>query len=220
MNPDFQQAIEMTRSGDKIGAQKKVAELLKEDPNNAHAWYLLSLLVDSDQKRSVYLSKVVSLDPNHEKAIEQLTLLQQATTSDIPISSDNNMDLMDQEQADTIPDWMAEAGLSTVNADISTLTDEDDSEEEDVPDWVQEDVSTSWIEEDDSTDIQTTAKEVVAQKQAPPPQKKAPTKTTKNTNKAAAAKRKKQAQQLNLALGGLVILALLVTLLLMYMLFL
>ena len=50
MNPDFQEAIEMTRSGDKVGAQKKVAALLKEDPDNAHGWYLLSLLVDSDQK--------------------------------------------------------------------------------------------------------------------------------------------------------------------------
>lgn len=217
MNPDFQQAIEMTRSGDKIGAQKKVAELLKEDPNNAHAWYLLSLLVDSDQKRSVYLSKVVSLDPNHEKAIEQLTLLQQATTSDIPISADTTMDLMDQEKAETIPDWMAEAGVSTMDTETSILIEDEVPEEDDIPDWVQEDVSTSWIEEDDSADIQTTAKEVVAQKQTPPPQKKkkAPAKTS---NKAAAAKRKKQAQQLNLALGGLVILAILVFFLIIYML--
>ena len=214
MNPDFQQAIEMTRSGDKVGAQKKIAELLKADPDNAHAWYLLSLLVDSDQKRAVYLSKVVALNPNHEKAVEQLALIGQVTTTDIPISSGNDDDLIDQEKADTIPDWMADAGAPTMQTEASMLSDAEIAVEEDVPDWVQEDVSASWIEEENSVvSQQQTA--VVEQKQTPPPQKKAPAK--KKANKAAA-KRKKQAQQLNLALGGLIILGVLVALMLIYVL--
>ena len=221
MNPDFQQAIEMTRSGDKIGAQKKIAELLKADPNNAHAWYLLSLLVDSDQKRAVYLSKVVSLNPNHEKAVEQLTLIGQVTTTDMPLSSGNDVDLIDQEKADTIPDWMASAGAPTMQTETSMLSDAEVVVEDDVPDWVQEDVSASWIEEEDSgvAQLETAVTTTVEQKQTPPPQQKKKAAAKKKPDKATTAKRKKQAQQLNLALGGLIILAVLVAIMLLYVLF-
>lgn len=220
MNPEFQQAIEMTRSGDRIGAQKKVANILKENPNDAHAWYLLSLLVDSDQKRAVYLSKVVSLDPNHEKAIEQLSILEQTSSPALPVSSGNDYDLMEQEKAENIPDWMADAGAPTAQPDTAVsdtpAIEETTSPKEPVPDWVQEDVSTSWIEEDNS--IATSPPTEAVEKVTPPPtKKKAP---AKKDAKNKATQRKKKKQQYDMALYGLIILVILLGLMLLgYVLF-
>jgi hypothetical protein len=217
MNPDFQQAIDMTRSGDKTGAQKKVTAILKEDPDNAHAWYLLSLLVDSDQKRAVYLSKVVDLDPNHEKALEQLALLEATAPPKSTAVINKDEDLFYQADAGTVPDWMD--GFGTAVTDTAVIEDEEESDEADsVPDWVQEDLSQSWVAEENSI--------AAPAKSAPPPAK---TKTT--TKKAPPAKagkkapakkkpasKKKQAQQLNLILVGLVIVTILVALVLISML--
>ena len=218
MNPEFQQAIEMTRAGDKVGAQKTVANILKENPDDANAWYLLSLLVNSDQKRAVYLSKVVSLDPNHEKAIEQLTLLEQTATPAIPVSNGNDYDLMEQEKAETIPDWMAEDGAPTLQPELIGSTDREEqaaAEEQDpLPDWVQEDVSTSWIEEETAI-VATPSTEVVEEKTPPPAKKKAPAKKKPAAKNKAAVQRKKKKQQLDMALYGLIILAVLVGILLL-----
>ncbi len=210
MNPDFQQAIEMTRSGDKIGAQKKVAAILKEDPDNAHAWYLLSLLVDSDEKRAVYLSKVIDLDPNHEKAMEQLSMLEATSTppSTTQISSSADEDVFEQAEAGTVPDWMDD--FDTAVTETAVLEEEEPDEPEPIPDWVQEDLSHSWVAEDNSV--------VTSAEPAPPPTKtttkKAPPAKAKkkapDKKKAAAAKKKKQAQQLNIILAVLVILTILI----------
>ncbi len=217
MNPDLQQAIEMTRSGDKVGAQKKVADILKEDPNNAHAWYLLSLLVDSDQKRAVYLSKVVALDPNHEKAVEQLNRLEQPPAEMIPVSAGNNVGFVDQEKADSIPAWMADAGAATMQAELSDTavsTTEQHNKTDDVPDWVQEDVSASWIEEDNS--VVTTPPSKVTKKAAPSAKSK-PAK--KKARKKPVSKQKKKAQQLNIALTAMIIFAIIIAIMLIYVLF-
>ena len=209
MNPDFQQAIEMTRAGDKVGAQKKVAAILKEDPNNAHAWYLLSLLVDSDEKRAVYLSKVIALDPNHEKAMEQLSMLE-ATSAPAKqkVASTDDEDVFDQAEASTVPDWMDD--FDTAVTDTAVLEEEEPDEPEPIPDWVQEDLSHSWVDEENSIAAPAKSSPPAAKttaKKAPPTKakKKAPDK-----KKAAAAKKKKQAQQLNIILAVLVIVTILI----------
>lgn len=223
MNPDFQEAIDMTRSGDKAGAQKKVAAILKEDPNNAHAWYLLSLLVDSDQKRAVYLSKVVDLDPNHEKALEQLSLLEATAPPKPTVKANKDEDLFYQADAGTVPDWMDEFG--TAVTDTAVIENEEEPDETDsVPDWVQEDLSQSWVAEENSIAAPAKptpppAKTKTTTQKAPPAKagKKAPAKK-KQTSKKKPASKKKQAQQLNLILVGLVIVTILVALALISML--
>lgn len=218
MNPDFQQAIEMIRAGDKVSAQKKVAAVLKEDPNNAHAWYLLSLLVDSDEKRAVYLSKVIALDPNHEKAMEQLSMLEatSAPATQTITSSAADEDVFDQAEASTVPDWMDD--FDTAVTDTAVLEEEPD-EPEPIPDWVQEDLSHSWVAEENSI--------VAPTKSSPPPTKttakNAPSakarKKVPDKKKAAATKKKKKVQQLNIILVVLVIVTILIAVALLLVLF-
>jgi hypothetical protein len=72
MNPKFQQAVSAVRSGQHKEAQYLLTQLLKDDPGDAQAWFLLSQLVDSDQRRLSYLKRVIALEPDHELALQQL----------------------------------------------------------------------------------------------------------------------------------------------------
>ncbi|MEZ4511270.1 MAG: hypothetical protein R3C62_05300 [Chloroflexota bacterium] len=75
MNVKLQQAIGAARAGESQKAQVLLAQILKEDTQNVHAWFLLSHLVESKEKKVAFLQKVLDLDPNHQKARERLTEL-------------------------------------------------------------------------------------------------------------------------------------------------
>ena len=77
MNEKLQQAISVARSGQKTEAQLLLTEVLQDDPNETQAWFLLSTLVDSKQKKSAYLGKVLALEPDHEMAQTMLERLQE-----------------------------------------------------------------------------------------------------------------------------------------------
>lgn len=72
MNPKLQQAMVAARSGQEKTAQFLLTQVLKDDPDEVQAWFLLSHLVDSDQRQRAYLQKTVSLDPSHEIAMQRL----------------------------------------------------------------------------------------------------------------------------------------------------
>ena len=68
MTATLQEAIAAVRRGETERAQLLTAEVIRENPDDANAWYLLSQLVDSDARRAAYLSKALALDPTHERA--------------------------------------------------------------------------------------------------------------------------------------------------------
>lgn len=68
MTATLQEAIAAVRRGETERAQLLTAEVIRDNPDDTHAWYLLSQLVDSDARRAAYLSKVLALDPTHERA--------------------------------------------------------------------------------------------------------------------------------------------------------
>ena len=72
MTATLQEAITAVRRGETERAQLLTAEVIRDNPDDAHAWYLMSQLVDSDARRAAYLSKVLSLDPTHERARAEL----------------------------------------------------------------------------------------------------------------------------------------------------
>jgi hypothetical protein len=76
MNQKLQQAMAAAQSGQLREAQILLTQILNEDPDEVQAWFLLSHLVDSEQQQSVYLKKVLELDPTHEKAVELLAQLE------------------------------------------------------------------------------------------------------------------------------------------------
>lgn len=75
MTATLQEAIAAAKSGEMERAQLLTAEVIRDNPNDANAWYLLSQLVDSDARRAAYLSKALALDPAHERARVELGAL-------------------------------------------------------------------------------------------------------------------------------------------------
>ncbi len=68
MTASLQDAIAAVRAGETERAQLLAAEVIRDNPDDANAWYLLSQLVDSDARRAVYLHKALALEPEHSRA--------------------------------------------------------------------------------------------------------------------------------------------------------
>ena len=68
MTNTLQEAIAAVRAGEPERAQRIAVEIVRANPDDANAWYLLSQLVDSDARRAAYLGKTLALDPNHARA--------------------------------------------------------------------------------------------------------------------------------------------------------
>lgn len=175
MSATLQDAILATRGGDKVGAQKVLADILKNDTENVHAWYLLALLVDSPQKKRAYLTRVLALDPSHEKANEQVQRLTDSAAaapdealfdsvitfeSEEPIRARFEEPAMfDVDNDDSIlPSWLNdEPGV--VPGDV--LVEEEPSEifAADLPDWLNESAQ-SVIEEQPTLVTEKTPQEL------------------------------------------------------------
>jgi hypothetical protein len=71
MTTTLQDAIAAARAGEMERAQLITADVIRDNPDDPNAWYLLSQLVDSDARRAVYLAKTLELDPNHPRARQE-----------------------------------------------------------------------------------------------------------------------------------------------------
>lgn len=100
MDQRLQQAIASARSGKEKEAQFLLTQLLKDNPEEVHAWFLLSHLVDSEQKQLAYLKKAVAIDPNHEKAAARLAELEASQSMGLHESG------LSLEEDDLLPAWM------------------------------------------------------------------------------------------------------------------
>ncbi|MGB8984484.1 MAG: hypothetical protein WCC12_21640 [Anaerolineales bacterium] len=80
----LQEAISLIKAGDRQTGQKLLTEVLNDDPRNETAWLWMSALVSGEQRRFC-LEKVLSINPNHPQAREQLAKL--AGTVAPPMSS-------------------------------------------------------------------------------------------------------------------------------------
>lgn len=161
MNTHLQNAINATRAGDKKEAQLLLAQNLKENPDDAQSWYLLSMLVDSKEKQAIYLSKTLALDPTHEKANERLEIINYAaeTSANITISEDED-DFIYQAEGDSLPQWLATdaSSLQLNKAKPAAAEDEEENGEKEkptkqVPQWLQENVSESWVIQEPATQV-------------------------------------------------------------------
>lgn len=170
MNEKLQQAIVATRTGQKREAQRLLTEVLKEDPENAQAWFLLSHLVDSKEKQVAYLGKALALDPQHQKAKQRLARLRAVhltATREVeeapvvekeveqrpemrPVSA-GPLDLISQERGDTLPDWLSDDATFLDMDQAAAQAEPEDSlpataVQLDVPDWLQEVTAEGWEE--------------------------------------------------------------------------
>ena len=157
MNSKLKQAINATRSGQSKDAQILLTQVLKDDPDNAQAWYLLSLLVDSPTKKQAYLQKATALDPAHERAQQQLD---QLTTSPIetspePIISTPDTDLAEQAESDALPAWLTDMQPADAPASLTLDGEEQEaaapSTEDEIPDWLKDTFADNWSQAEQPT---------------------------------------------------------------------
>ena len=172
MNEKLQQAISAARNGQETEAQMLLTQVLKEDPNETQAWFLLSSLVDSESKKIAYLGKVLALEPDHQMAQKVLARLQgeadavieteetmagiDADGDEIPsvpvVVSHDTTDFLAQQKGDTLPEWLIEEenleitdGVAVAEIEVGRelVSDKDVA----IPDWLQDEVPESWSEE-------------------------------------------------------------------------
>ncbi len=77
MELKLQQAIVATRAGRTDIAQHLLTQLLRENPEDANAWFLMGHIVDTPDRQALYLQKAVALDPDHAIAKQQLMQIEE-----------------------------------------------------------------------------------------------------------------------------------------------
>lgn len=83
MTNTLQDAIAAARAGDPERAQHIAVDIVRANPDDANAWYLLSQLVDSDARRAAYLGKTLAIDPNHTRARIEFDALPPALVNEL-----------------------------------------------------------------------------------------------------------------------------------------
>ncbi len=73
-------AIAEAKSGNKAGAKKILVQVVKNEPSNAQAWYLLSWVVDEKEQIIYCLNKVLEIIPDNSQAKARLRKLQEEST--------------------------------------------------------------------------------------------------------------------------------------------
>ena len=77
INVSIQEAIQKAKSGDLQSAQIILASVLRQEPRNARAWYLLSQVIGDRNREIDCLKKVLEIEPNNPQAKARLQKLQQ-----------------------------------------------------------------------------------------------------------------------------------------------
>ena len=188
---------------------------------------MLSLLVDSPQKQAAYLSKTLALNPDHEKAKEQLAALRAtgslAPTSTIEEADGTPLDVVAQADSDQLPEWLQEhGGEQPMAAKVAEVQEETAVANEALPDWLKEPAT---VESNDTADAIEESPTIVGQtdESASDPEKTAdkivPTTEKPNLKAAKSSRPKPQStQNLNIILGLLIIVAIIVLITLAYLL--
>lgn len=71
----IQQALELLKAGDKATAQSILIPVLKAEPNNAEAWYLLAFTLPDQERRLECFQEVLRIDPENQAAKKQIARL-------------------------------------------------------------------------------------------------------------------------------------------------
>jgi hypothetical protein len=72
----IQEAIRQAKAGNKAGAKQLLSQVVRQEPDNARAWYLLSQAVQSKEQAIYCLERVLKFQPDNAQAKERLARLQ------------------------------------------------------------------------------------------------------------------------------------------------
>jgi hypothetical protein len=85
----IQQAISEAKSGNRDAAKKILSEVIKENPKNTHAWYILSQVIEKPEQAIYCLEQVLTLRPDNLIAKQKLEALQKSQKPLKPKQSEN-----------------------------------------------------------------------------------------------------------------------------------
>lgn len=74
-NTIIRQAVEAIKQGNKSNARTLLENVIKNEPNNEEAWFLLAHVAQTQEQARTYLERVVNINPNNERAKQQLEKL-------------------------------------------------------------------------------------------------------------------------------------------------
>jgi hypothetical protein len=72
----LREGVEAVRAGDKTTARDRFEQVTELDENNERAWFYLAQVVDTDEDRRIALKNVLVINPNNEKAKQQMDRLE------------------------------------------------------------------------------------------------------------------------------------------------
>lgn len=72
----MREGIEAARAGDKAEARDKFEQVTELDEKNERAWFYLAQVVEADEEKRVCLENVLVINPDNEKARQQMDRLQ------------------------------------------------------------------------------------------------------------------------------------------------
>lgn len=76
----IQQAIDQMRSGNKENARIILSRIVRQEPNNARAWFLLSQIAAKQEESQYCLEQVLRIIPNNDQAKNKLSQLTSVVT--------------------------------------------------------------------------------------------------------------------------------------------
>lgn len=142
MTDTLQDAIAAVRAGDPERAQLIAVDIVRANPDDANAWYLLSQLVDSDARRAAYLGKTLAIDPNHARARIEFDALPPAVTGELApaaVAEDEAVVVEAPVEAAVDVPELAVAGAAVADAAAApeTVTAGAPVADANVPEWLQ-----------------------------------------------------------------------------------
>lgn len=73
----LRKAVAQIRAGKAAGARGPLVDLLRREPDNSQAWYLLSFAIEDPQRKQYALQQALRADPDFEKARTRLQALRE-----------------------------------------------------------------------------------------------------------------------------------------------
>jgi len=81
-NPQLNEALRLAKAGQKARAKALLAQLVKQEPRNARAWYLLSQVVEDREQIIFCLEKALALQPENIPLKERIERLKKPQYND------------------------------------------------------------------------------------------------------------------------------------------
>jgi hypothetical protein len=83
----IQRAISEAKAGNKEATRIALSQVVRQEPQNARAWYLLSQVVERPERVIYCLEQVLSIQPNNEQIRQRLGIMRGAVPLVVPAQS-------------------------------------------------------------------------------------------------------------------------------------